>query len=84
MTKKFIKYTLLYTLGYTTKYTEFKMEEIKKLKMKEDCKHNESYPMYARQGLKWVSTQKILGYMVHVCVDCGAFVQVETSKKEII
>lgn len=59
------------------------MEEVKKLKMKKDCKHNESYPMYARQGSKWVSTQKILGYMVHVCIDCGAFIRVNKEKKVI-
>ena len=48
--------------------------------MKKECKHENSDPMYARGEKNWTSTQKILGYMVYVCYDCGAFFKKGTEE----
>ena len=55
-------------------------EKIPTLPMKKECKHENSDPMYARGEKNWTSTQKILGYMVYVCYDCGAFFKKGTEE----
>ena len=59
-------------------------EKIPTLKQKESCKHENSDPLYLRGEKKWVSTQKILGYMVFGCYDCGAFFLKEQVKKDVL
>jgi len=48
-------------------------DKIPKLKENKNCKHNNSNPLYLRREKNWISTQKILGYMVYCCLDCKAF-----------
>lgn len=43
-----------------------------KLKQNKTCDHKNGLPMYGR-GERWISTRKILGEMVFICPDCGAF-----------
>ena len=58
------------------------------LKQNKKCDHKRGLPMYGRSERSWISTQKILGKMVYVCPDCGAFfkrdieVVEQVSKKE--
>ncbi len=64
------------------------MPKIPNLPKKKECKHKNSFPLYARiapydDKKEWRSTKKILGYMVHICLSCGAFIQVKTKKEEI-
>ena len=59
-------------------------EKIPTLKPRKGCKHENSDPMYARGGQGWTSTYSILGYMVHVCYDCGAFFRKEETKIDVV
>ena len=58
-------------------------ERIPTLKQNKTCEHKNSDPMYARGEKNWTSTQKVLGYMVYVCYDCGAFFKKSKQNTEI-
>lgn len=53
------------------------------LKPRKNCSHENSDPLYLRGDKKWISTQKVLGYMVFGCYDCGAFFLKEKTNVEL-
>ncbi len=58
-------------------------ETIPTLPTRKGCTHKNSDPLYLRGDKSWTSTQKVLGYMVFGCYDCGSFFKKESNKVEL-
>lgn len=45
-----------------------------------NCKHENTWALYARDEKTWISTKSLCGNMIYVCSDCRAI----TEKKTVI
>jgi len=51
-----------------------------------ECKHKQKLPLYARQQKdngRWISTQKIKGKMIYVCMICKKLLEEELVEVRI-